>query len=398
MLFTIIIPTRNRASTAIECIHSALSINAEDIEVLVHDCSENEDLVELTNKINDARLRHVRVKPCSMTENWNQAAALARGDYVMFLGDDDGLHLNTIDVVRWAKLSGIEAIVHAHVAYYWWPGFPDMRVASRLRMRGYTGKSSFYNAKVEFEKSTYVATISNFCYLPNIYQAIIRRDFLETLRITCGRYFFTTIVDAYAAFALSAYVRRVCFIDYPLTISGMSPGSNSARISKQVRNIDQHFLEYEALPEKNFISPPATGITILQMAEALYQAIVNTNRKQYLRNINIPRLYAIALVSRQSFREHLDIVRYYLHIAKHGAIVSLFTLFCYFAFEIVHRTHYHVSRFIKRRSETASEAVFGDIPGIQSAMEVMQDEIRRRGITIQLPDAYGNNPLSDNKK
>jgi Glycosyltransferases involved in cell wall biogenesis len=392
MLFSIIIPTRNRAYTAIECIHSALSINTEDIEVLVHDCSENDDLVVLTNGINDARLRHVKVKPCSMTENWNQAASLAQGEYVMFLGDDDGLHPDTIDVVRWAKLSGIEAIVHAHVAHYWWPGFPDKHVESRLRVHGFTGKSSFYNAKVEFEKSTHVATISNFCFLPNIYQAIIRRDFLETLRINCGRYFFTTIVDAYAAFALSAYVKGVCFIDFPLTISGMSPSSNSARISRHVRNIDQHFREYESFPEKNFISPPTTGIIILQMAEALYQALVNTHRKQYLRNINIPRLYAIALVSRQSFREHLDIVRYYLHIAKNGAIVSLFVLFGYFLFEIVNRLYYYISTLIRKRSEFASEVVLGGIPGIQSAMEALQNEIRRRGIELQLSDVGGDIP------
>jgi glycosyltransferase involved in cell wall biosynthesis len=89
-LVTIAIPTFNRASWLGDCIRSALAQSYPHFELLVSDnASSDETAVEL-GRFNDERLRVIRQpKNIGADGNWNACLAEAKGEYIVFLPDDD---------------------------------------------------------------------------------------------------------------------------------------------------------------------------------------------------------------------------------------------------------------------------------------------------------------------
>jgi glycosyltransferase involved in cell wall biosynthesis len=89
-LVTIAIPTFNRASWLGGCVAAALAQTYQHFEVLVSDNASTDDTALILGRINDRRLRVVR-QPTNigLIENWNATLAEAKGDYIVFVSDDD---------------------------------------------------------------------------------------------------------------------------------------------------------------------------------------------------------------------------------------------------------------------------------------------------------------------
>jgi glycosyltransferase involved in cell wall biosynthesis len=89
-LFTIAIPTFNRAPRLRACVAAALSQSWEDFEVVVSDNASSDDTLTVLNKLAHARLRVLRQETnIGPTANWNACLHAARGTYVVFVSDDD---------------------------------------------------------------------------------------------------------------------------------------------------------------------------------------------------------------------------------------------------------------------------------------------------------------------
>jgi glycosyltransferase involved in cell wall biosynthesis len=89
-LITIAIPTFNRASLLKECVRSALSQTYRHFEVLVSDNASTDETREILGQFSDGRLRVIGQETnIGLLPNWNACLAEARGDYVIFLSDDD---------------------------------------------------------------------------------------------------------------------------------------------------------------------------------------------------------------------------------------------------------------------------------------------------------------------
>jgi glycosyltransferase involved in cell wall biosynthesis len=89
-LVTIAIPTFNRASWLEGCILAALSQTYRHFEILVSDNASTDETQQVLGEFSDSRLRVVRqAKNIGLLPNWNACLAAARGDYVIFVSDDD---------------------------------------------------------------------------------------------------------------------------------------------------------------------------------------------------------------------------------------------------------------------------------------------------------------------
>jgi glycosyltransferase involved in cell wall biosynthesis len=91
---SIAIPTYNRVATLERAVRSALHQTHADLEVVVSDNASTDGTTELLARLgaSDARLRAVRQDANhGMVANLNAAGALAHGDHVMLLSDDDWL-------------------------------------------------------------------------------------------------------------------------------------------------------------------------------------------------------------------------------------------------------------------------------------------------------------------
>jgi glycosyltransferase involved in cell wall biosynthesis len=91
-LVTIAIPTFNRVSLLKDCILSALSQTYQQFEILVSDNASTDGTAELLGQFQDPRLRVLRqTRNIGALPNWNVCLAQAKGEYIIFLSDDDSV-------------------------------------------------------------------------------------------------------------------------------------------------------------------------------------------------------------------------------------------------------------------------------------------------------------------
>jgi glycosyltransferase involved in cell wall biosynthesis len=89
---TIIVPTRNRLPLLREAIDSVRSQSSVDWELVVVDDCSNDGTAEWLGRIEDPRVRSLRLSErLERTVARNRGLAAARGEFVVFLDDDDRL-------------------------------------------------------------------------------------------------------------------------------------------------------------------------------------------------------------------------------------------------------------------------------------------------------------------
>ncbi len=95
---TIVIPTYNRSHFLKQSIESALSQTHKDFELLIVDNASTDETKQMVKSISDSRITYHRNKTnIGMMNNWNKCVELAKGKYLMILGDDDKLNSKFIE-------------------------------------------------------------------------------------------------------------------------------------------------------------------------------------------------------------------------------------------------------------------------------------------------------------
>ncbi|MCU0560206.1 MAG: glycosyltransferase [Desulfobacterales bacterium] len=99
-LVSVIIPVFNGAAYIASAIRSVLAQKFRDFELIVVDNRSDDGTVEIVRRFDDPRIRlHAEAVHLSIYENFNRAAACARGEFLKFLCADDELapaHLSTL--------------------------------------------------------------------------------------------------------------------------------------------------------------------------------------------------------------------------------------------------------------------------------------------------------------
>lgn len=92
MKFSVLLPTRNRLDYLRHAVESVRRQDHADWEIVVSDNCSDEDIAGYVRSLGDGRIVYVRTDAfLPVTDNWNNALAHSKGDYVVMLGDDDGL-------------------------------------------------------------------------------------------------------------------------------------------------------------------------------------------------------------------------------------------------------------------------------------------------------------------
>lgn len=235
-VLSIIIPTRNRAEYAAAAVRQILAIDQDDMQVVVQDNSDTDALRTLCGiHLDDPRLTYNHSPgTLSFVDNFDRALSLASGEYVTVIGDDDGINPELMDAVRWARARGVKAIKPGLQAVYFWPGvgLPFTQCggdAGTFMIEPIAGGAAIRRTGPELSR-----LLHDGCQgylerdLVKLYHGIVRRDALESVRGTTGRFFGGLSPDIYAAVALSVVIDDVVCIDYPLTIPGVCRTSGSA--------------------------------------------------------------------------------------------------------------------------------------------------------------------------
>jgi glycosyltransferase involved in cell wall biosynthesis len=383
ILLSIVIPTRNRINTAYCCAKQTLAVtNSADIEVIVHDCSDIEALGPKLEDLCDTRLRYFHIDPVSMTENWNTAIQKVRGEYVIFIGDDDGVLPDIYELCKWAQRNNIPALGHEISALYLWPDYPDKKLSSTLYIYPCDGKLKYYNGKKEFTKCISSGYCNNFHRLPHLYHGIIKMEYLNEIKKKSGCFFDGTCPDYYSAFSLSLTLKEYCVVSFPFTYNGGCGESNAGR---GITNINaKHLQEYQNFKWPSELPDNAKYMNVY-IAESLYRVLNNFGMLNLLKTYNFSELYASCIVSKQFYKDIRGLLTRYFKLKYHSFSVYFILLFYYIVKDVFHKTIIKIKIMRKKDPVFLVPKKHKEYPAkdIFEANQILSEYIKKRGIFIR---------------
>lgn len=273
--YSIVIPTRNRAGLLRGALASALQQTHSDYEIVVSNnaCDDDTDTVVAPHLGERVRLVHTgRVR--AMHAHWNFALGHARGEYVIFLCDDDAMHprlLETLDGVIGQRR--IELLVWSSATYVH-PNWPEPARRNLLYFGLYSNQVRRVPADVALQAAFGLRWPQTFAW-PLMLNGCVRRDLAERQAARCGGIFQPTSPDYSALAALLAGVREYLWLDAPLMLTGEaaeSIGVNATRMTPSVqaflRELEAEGVEYvQSVPLTQRSAINSIADTLLRMRE-----------------------------------------------------------------------------------------------------------------------------------
>ncbi len=225
--FSIVIPTRNREPTLKHTLRTCLDqIDFEDYEIVVNDNSDDSNIRILIARmtLHDARAKqkikyNKRAAVCSMARNFEDGISHAQGEYVIVIGDDDGLvprALKELDALI-GQTGG--AIIKWSPGLYTWPSVALPEAGNYLRI-GLDRAFRIANGRQELAKALERLSCDN---LPSLFlNSAIRRDVIESFRDGGGHLFRSRSPGAYSAVVMGYLCGDYIEATVPFTLDGLS--------------------------------------------------------------------------------------------------------------------------------------------------------------------------------
>lgn len=315
-LLSVVVPTHNRSAYAISCIEAVLAITTSELQLVMTDTSTDGKLYALLQQsgsrfLEDPRFLYRRIEgPSNLTKNHNDAVALATGEYICIIGDDDCLSSAAVDAARWASANQVPVVSHNQKSIYAWPDFRSILARSGHAARLYVPRRA-KSAKWRDGEADLVAALERAFqateHMPRCYHGIVRRELLERARRQTGAYFHGSSPDMSGAVAMSCLISRYCEADLPLSIAGISSGSNSGRSA-----MNTHKGELSAETQTNSFEADGwtTGVPRFFAVETVWaHAGLETLRRfrpEAVVRFNYARLLALCSLRHPDFAEKIS--------------------------------------------------------------------------------------------
>lgn len=243
-LISLVIPTRERAETLFHTLRTAVEQDERDCEILVCDNASSDRTRTVVEAFADPRLRYINPgRRLPMSENWNYAMQHVRGQYVMIIGDDDGVMPGALTRLRLLIESRPAKIYFWQVSEYYWPIDDLPPVISHV-------------APLSRPRDVDLAPLAKFAVrwgtwryskLPLGYHSAVARELLDAMLSRTGKVFHSTNPDVFMAFALPPLCSHAIDTGESYTVHGCSAKANAgARLAADGRTVFQKFVdEYE---------------------------------------------------------------------------------------------------------------------------------------------------------
>ena len=223
---SIVVATKDRYETLFDCVRGLLiNYGSKDCEIIVRDNSAQPRADEFMAAFegHPSVVYRADPTPVSQSDNYERAVAMATGDYVTMIGDDDGVAWGLLQIADWMDRHGIDAFFPGFSVYLW-PG-----VSARFAATNEDGRLSFgprtsprlVDAQAQ-RKAVLASGSTSLEELPRLYYGLVRRTCLDRVRADAGAFFPGPSPDMANAFALSYVVDKLAVAELPVFIAGNS--------------------------------------------------------------------------------------------------------------------------------------------------------------------------------
>jgi hypothetical protein len=262
---SIVIPTRERADTLYYTLQTVVSQTCPDLEIIVSDNCSMDHTRDVVLGFDDPRIIYTRTdKRLGMASNWEHGLSLVTGEYVMFLGDDDGLLPNACnDVSALLDFFDTNALIWLKPDYNWPGAVCENQLTLQIR-----------NHLMEMHSNTLLKALAmgfiSYNRLPGLYSGFVSTSSIQRIKKYSDRFFGSITPDVYSGIVLAGQMESYYYSTRPFSVNGGSVHSNgqaSAASSDEARV----FLSEADLPVHKKIFP-VPGSIMSCVAEAFLQA------------------------------------------------------------------------------------------------------------------------------
>lgn len=230
--FSVLLPTHNRLDLAKNAVETVRRQTYSNWELIISDNCSTDDVCSYAKSLNDPRVVYIRSDEfLPVTENWNKALNASTGEYVIMLGDDDGLtpgyFERVLDVMR--TLGEPDFLYHGAYIFAYPGALPDAKngrltdvtffhsILHHLDGPGLLGREQ---AEMVAHKALEMWAYFGF----NMQYFLFSRRFIEKL-LKLGPVFQGPFPDFYAANVAMLIADKIGLLPEPMVIIGISPKS-----------------------------------------------------------------------------------------------------------------------------------------------------------------------------
>jgi glycosyltransferase involved in cell wall biosynthesis len=233
--FSIVIPTRNRFETLESCVKTCLKQEGFiNYEIIVSDNSDDIESAETKNCINNFQSDKIRYfktpEILSMTANYEFALSKCKGEYIICIGDDDGIVPNSLSYINELIIKFNAQVVKGPIIIYHWK--------NALQNPNVLGLP-FPNPVVKIDSRSMLEKVARFelgyFNLPMIYYSFVSKKIVDQVIVAQGSFFGNAAsIDMYSGFVIAHQTLEYILSDLPFVIMGVSGKSNGA---SEVQNL-----------------------------------------------------------------------------------------------------------------------------------------------------------------
>jgi hypothetical protein len=225
--FSIVVPTRNRENTLGATLRTCLAQDADDYEIVVSDNCSTPATRALVDDLADRRIKYVRTpEPLAMTDSLEFGLSHASGEYVIFVGSDDGLVIHALPLIDETLRQIQSQALRWESVLYHWPDTGEQEMAPPNRLLIPLNQRDGRYAVHTLNSRQMIRAAANaevgYAKLLLVYCSAVHRSVFERLRRRTGRVFGARAPDAYASFALTYLTGMYHSLTAPLSIAGQS--------------------------------------------------------------------------------------------------------------------------------------------------------------------------------
>lgn len=247
--YSIIIPSRNRQRYCVEAVQSALLAGRDDVQVIVADNSD--DAALLPRLLEEAGVRdQITFLPSAdrllpMKENWERALDVVQGEWISYIGDDDGLHAESYEMMDLLTDNLSPKVLTWRPVYYKWPCFPGVDHGLMHITYESIGACVLRSETVMRNHMEWVHEDKWPSAGPSIYHGLVHFTVVAITRKLYGSYFLNYVVDYSSAITNATFIEEYIQYYWPISIMGACGNSNTAGLTSDgsgAKKID-HFFE-----------------------------------------------------------------------------------------------------------------------------------------------------------
>lgn len=224
-LLSIIVPTKDRYKYLISLMELLSEFNNEEVELVVQDNSDDNSsfLSFMEERKYPFVVYNYHKGQLPMSVNADKAILNSNGEYVCFIGDDDGVTVDIIECAKYMKNNNIDAMRSIPASYYW----PEVG-SSRFVYLG--GRCVYDKPKSSIKELSTKDALDELLKigfidrgdLPLVYHGIVSRRALNLVYEKVKTFFPGSSPDISSGIALSLVIDKVYRYNKIVTFSGAS--------------------------------------------------------------------------------------------------------------------------------------------------------------------------------